>query len=145
MSVYSCPNATALLLSCRKYSHGTAETHAAPICCISACWQLVKTNWRVILLGFIGVQIWAYSEGWFDTVSRLFTCNVLLFLLSLLFEILQFPHGVCSRYCYPWDLGQTARGGPSKRGVPTVQQKLPVVDDAGACVEKWKKNIGFDL
>ncbi len=62
------------------------------------------------------------------------TCNVLLFLLCLLFKILQFPHRVCGGYCYPWDLRQTAWGGPGKRGVSTLQQKLPVVDDAGTYV-----------
>lgn len=34
-----------------------------------------------------------------------FTCNVLFFLFCLLFEILQFPHGVGCRYSYPRDLG----------------------------------------
>lgn len=62
------------------------------------------------------------------------TCNILLFLFSLLFEILQLPHRVCGRHCYPWNLWQAARGGPGKRGVSTVQQKLPIIDDAGACV-----------
>lgn len=75
--------------------------------------------------------------------TGMFTCNVFLFLLCLFFEILQFAHGVCSRYCYPWDLGQTAWGGPGDRGVSTIQQKLPVIDDAGTCgFEKTKSDVG---
>ena len=71
----------------------------------------------------------------------MFTNVLLFFLLGLLFEILQFPHGMCRRYRYPWDLGQTAWGGPGKRGVSTVQQKLPVIDDAGACVREDRQKI----
>lgn len=58
-------------------------------------------------------------------------CNVLLFFLCLLFEILQFPHIVCSGYRHPGDLGQTTWGGPGQRGVSTIQQKLPVINDSG--------------
>ena len=68
------------------------------------------------------------------------TCHVFLFLLYLFFEILQFAYRVCSRYCYPWDLGQTAWGGPGDRGVSTIQQELPVIDDAGTCGFKKRKS-----
>lgn len=63
---------------------------------------------------------------------KTFTCNVFLFLFFLLFEILQLPRGVCGWYSYPWDLGKTAWGGPSKRRVSTIQEELSVIDDAGA-------------
>lgn len=38
-------------------------------------------------------------------IRRSYTCNVFLFLLSFLFEVLQFPNGVCGGYCYPRNLG----------------------------------------
>lgn len=38
---------------------------------------------------------------------------------------------MCRRYCDPRDLRQTTWGGPGDGRVSTVQQKFPVVDDAG--------------
>lgn len=152
MNEHFCPNAThSTTAELQKHRYGTAGTHAAPICCISACWRLMKTNWRVLSRtnGCKFMKTTPSAQGLLrlvvllDTSTKLsllwgifcmFTCNVLLLLLGLLFEILQFPHGVCSGYCYPWDLGQTTWGGPSERGVSTIQQKLPVIDDAGACM-----------
>lgn len=81
-------------------------------------------------------QVKFYITSCVDTneayMYKTFTCNVFLFLFFLLFEILQLPHGVCGWYSYPWDLGKTAWGGPSKRRVSTIQEELSVIDDAGA-------------
>lgn len=40
-----------------------------------------------------------------QAIGSSYTCNVFLFLLSFLFEVLQFPNGVCGGYCYPRNLG----------------------------------------
>lgn len=81
-------------------------------------------------------QVKFYITSCVDTnecyMYKTFTCNVFLFLFFLLFEILQLPRGVCGWYSYPWDLGKTAWGGPSKRRVSTIQEELSVIDDAGA-------------
>lgn len=38
---------------------------------------------------------------------------------------------MCGWYCHPRNLRQAARRGPGEGGVSAIQQKLPVVDDAG--------------
>lgn len=75
----------------------------------------------------------------------MFTCSVLLFLLHLFFEILQLAHWVRGRYRYPWDLGETAWWGPSDGRISTIQEKLPVVDDAGTWDSRGgnKRNVVF--
>lgn len=108
---------------------------------IKLCWltSLSQRKGTIRILNFqetqyISSKIPHYKLWWHKWILYVqdivhFTCNVFLFLL---FEILQLPRGVCGWYSYPWDLGKTAWGGPSKRGVSTIQEELSVIDDAGA-------------
>lgn len=52
--------------------------------------------------GFVVVFIFLQTE---KKSNKYYTCNVLLFLLSFLFEVLQFPNWVCGGYSYPRNLG----------------------------------------
>lgn len=76
-----------------------------------------------------------------EPIKSIFTSDILLF-LGLLLEVLQLPRVVCVRgqYRHPRDLRQTARGRPGERRVPTVQEELPVVDDAGTWI--WRGHRG---
>lgn len=102
----------------------------------------MKDVWTCVCtheLGNVCLPVHSIKTSQSKLGSCMLTRNVLFFFLSLLLEILQFSHGVRRRYCYPWDLGQTAWGGTGKRGVSTVQQKFSVVNDAGTWVLRDKK------
>lgn len=73
--------------------------------------------------------------GVFSGAESGFTCQLFL-LLQLLFELLQFGHGVEGRNGHSWNLGQTAGWSSGDRRVPAVQEELSVVNNPGS----WRKD-----
>ena len=61
---------------------------------------------------------------------------VFLLLLHLFLQLLELAQGVQGGNSDPRNLREAARRGAGDGRVSTVQEKLPVVDDAGPCMRK---------